>query len=96
VGFGNGPDMSGVISEQASVVNLLGMSQGQGRLSGYEGSSLPASTYSGGDQAAVPWSPDSPLFWGAVIAIGTLLGFLGASVHVRAGRRFRAGAEVND
>jgi hypothetical protein len=89
------PDMSGVINEQASVSSLLGMSPAQGRLSGYEGDQLPASTYTGGDQAAVPWSPDSPLFWAAVLAGLTLLGFVGASVHVRAGR-FGARAEVND
>jgi hypothetical protein len=93
MGYG-GPDMSGVINEQASVVNMLGMSPAGGRLSGYEGASLPASTYSGGDKAAVPWSPDSPLFWGIVVAGLTLAGFVGASVNVRAGKA-RAGIKVN-
>lgn len=85
----------GVINEQASVSNLLGISPGSARLSGYEGASLPASTYSGGDRAAVPWSPDSPLLWGGAIALLTVLGVIGASVNVRAGKA-RAGIEVND
>lgn len=88
-------DMNGVINEQASVSNMLGISPGGSRLSGYEGQSLPASTYSGSDAAAVPWSPDSPLFWGAVVAGLTLLGLIGASVNVRAGKA-RAGIQVND
>jgi hypothetical protein len=88
-------DLSGVINEQASVSNLLGISPGQQRLPGYEGEQLPASTYSGGDKAATPWSTDSPLFWGAVVAGLTLLGLVGASVQVRAGRT-RARAEVGN
>ena len=88
-------DLSGVINQESSVSNLLGISPGQSRLPGYEGSQLPASTYSGSDQAAVPWSPDSPLFWGGVLLAGTLLGLLGASVQVRAGKT-RARAEVGN
>jgi hypothetical protein len=88
-------DMDGVINEQASVSNLLGISAGNSRLAGYEGQSLPASTYAGRDHAAVPWSPDSPLFWGGVVALATLLGFVGASGSVRVGKA-RASAEVND
>lgn len=86
-------DLDGVINQEASVSNLLGISPGAARLPGYEGAQLPASTYSGSDNAAVPWSPDSPLFWGLVLAGGTMLGLLGASVRVRAGRA-RAGVEV--
>jgi|HubBroStandDraft_4_1064222.scaffolds.fasta_scaffold05267_3 hypothetical protein len=87
-------NLDGVINEQASVSSLLGMSPAGARLSGYEGDALPASTYSGGDQAAVPWSPDSPLFWGGVLVALTLLGWVGASGSVRLGRA-RASAEVN-
>jgi hypothetical protein len=86
-------DMSGVINQEASASSLLGISPGGARLSGYEGQQLPASTYTGGDSGAAPWSPDSPLFWGAVLLGGTLLGLFGASVQVRAGRA-RARAEV--
>jgi hypothetical protein len=85
----------GVINEQASVSNLLGISPGSARLSGYEGAGLPASTFAGSDRAAVPWSTDSPLLWGGAIALLTLLGIVGASVNVRAGKA-RAGVEVND
>lgn len=88
-------DMSGVINQEASVSNLLGISPGQPRLPGYEGQQLPASTYTGQDKAAVPWSPDSPLFWGGLLGVATLLGLLGASVQVRAGRT-RAKAEVGN
>lgn len=88
-------DMTGVINQEASVSNLLGISPGQPRLSGYEGQQLPASTYAGPDKAAVPWSPDSPLFWGALLGGATLLGLLGASVQLRAGKT-RARAEVGD
>lgn len=83
------------INDQASVSQLLGLSAGNGRLSGYEGQSLPASTYSGRDHAAVPWSLDSPLLWGAVLVIATLAGVVGASGGVRVGRA-RVSAKVND
>lgn len=79
-------DLSGVINENASVSHMLGISPGAARLPGYEGQQLPASTVSGQDKAQVPWSVDSPLFWGAVLVGGTLLGLFGASVNVRAGR----------
>jgi len=88
-------DMDGVINQQASVSNLLGISPGSARLSGYEGQSLPASTYAGNDKAGVPWSADSPLLWGGILAALTLLGIVGASVNVRAGKA-RAGVEVNE
>lgn len=87
-------DMAGLINQQSSVSQLLGMSSGQGRLSGYEGAGLPASTLVGRDRGTVPWSPDSPLFWGAVLVGATLLGFWGASGSVRVGKA-RASAKVN-
>ena len=88
-------DLSGVINQEASVSSLLGISPGASRLPGYEGAQLPASTYAGPDNAAVPWSADSPLFWGALVAVGTLLGIFGASVRIRAGHT-RASAEVGN
>lgn len=90
-----GEDMDGVINQAASVQTQMGISPASSRLGGYEGQTLPASTYSGADKAAVPWSPDSPLFWGAVVAGLTLFGIIGASASVRVGRA-RAGVEVND
>lgn len=88
-------DMDGVINEQASVSNLLGISPASAGLSGYEGQVLPASTYSGADRAAVPWSPDSPLFWGGVVAFATLLGLIGASARVRFGKTTAQGSVGN-
>jgi len=88
-------DMDGVINQQASVSQMLGISPGKARLAGYEGQALPASTYSGADNAAVPWSPDSSTFWLAVVAGATLLGFLGASVDLRVGKRHLR-AEADD
>jgi len=85
--------MSSVINQEASVSNMLGISPGSARLPGYEGQQLPASTWSGGDGAAVPWSPDSPLFWGGIVLAATLFGLIGASVQFRAGKT-RARAEI--
>lgn len=79
-------DMDSQINSAADVGNQLGLSPGGSRLSGYEGQALPASTYTGHDAGAVPWSPDSPVFWLAVIGGATLLGWVGASFNVRAGR----------
>lgn len=87
-------DMSGVINQQASVSTLFGMSPGGARLSGYEGSTLPATSFTHLDAGAVPWSPDSPVFWLGVLGIATLFGFIGASVDFRVGRS-HAGMEVN-
>lgn len=85
----------GVINEQASVSQLLGMNPGGARLSGYEGQALPASTYAGKDKAAVPWSLDSPLLWGAGLVLLTAFGILGASGSVRVGKA-RAAASIGD
>lgn len=88
-------DVADAINDHASISSQLGMSAGQARLTGYEGQSLPASTYTGQDRAAVPWSPDSPTFWLIGVLALTALGWVGASVNVRAGRA-RAGVKVND
>lgn len=57
------------------------------------GDSLPASTATMGDWGGLPWHPDSPGFWLLVVAGATVLGILGASVDVRAGKA-RAGGHV--
>lgn len=69
---------------------LLGLNPGAP--SKAAGGSLPPTSVTGGDNAFVPWSPDSPLFWlGAFVGL-TLVGVLGASVKVRA---FGKDADVN-
>ena len=65
--------------------NLLGLNPGTG--SKAAGSSLPPTSVAGGDNAYVPWSPDSPMFWFVVIAGATVIGIAGASVKVRAFKR---------
>lgn len=71
--------------------SLLGLPAGTG--SKAAGASLPPVTHSGPDKGAVPWHPDSPLFWLVVIGGLTVAGVTGASVRVRAFKG-RAGAEV--
>jgi hypothetical protein len=56
------------------------------------GQALPPVSVTGGDNAFVPWHPDSPDFWLVVIAGLTLLGLAGASVRVRA---FKGSAGAN-
>lgn len=53
-------------------------------------SSTSAAAHDGGDR---PWSPDSPIFWIAVIAGASFAGIVGASVHLHAGPA-RAGASI--
>jgi hypothetical protein len=57
------------------------------------GAGLPGSSGSSTDRAAVPWHPDSGVFWLAVLGVATALGIAGASVRVKAGPA-RAGASV--
>lgn len=90
-----GDDLDGVINQAASVQQQMGISPASSRLHGYEGATLPASTYAGSDRAAVPWHHDSPIFWLVAIAGLTLFGIVGASASVRVGKA-RAGVEVND
>lgn len=56
------------------------------------GQSLPPTSYGAGDRAAVPWSPDSPVFWLLAFTGLTIAGITGASVKVRA---FKREASVN-
>jgi hypothetical protein len=69
---------------------LLGLSPAMA--SRAAGQSLPPTSYGAGDRAAVPWSPDSPLFWLAMFTGLTIAGITGASVKVRA---FKRSASVN-
>lgn len=69
---------------------LLGLNPGAPH--GGAGSQLPDSSHMVGDNGAVWWSPDSPIFWLAAVGIATALGITGASVRVRA---FNSGAALN-
>lgn len=59
------------------------------------GASLPASSpsTSHGDGGDKPWSPDSPIFWVAVITAFSIAGIVGASVNLHAGP-VRAGGAI--
>lgn len=59
------------------------------------GAALPPVSVTGGDNAFVPWHPDSPEFWLIVVAGLTVLGLAGASVRVRAFGR-RAGLDLGE
>jgi hypothetical protein len=52
--------------------------------------SASSATHDGGDK---PWSPDSPIFWVAVIMAASFAGIVGASINLHAGPA-RAGASV--
>lgn len=72
---------------------LLGLNPGAP--SRAQGAALPPNTAAGGDHVAVPWSPDSPLFWLGGVVLLTVLGVTGASVRVRAFSK-RASVELGD
>lgn len=57
------------------------------------GAALPGSSATSGDNGAVPWHPDSGVFWLGLIAVATAVGIAGASVRVKAGP-VRAGASA--
>lgn len=53
---------------------------------GAAGASTPATTGgSPGDHGLLPWHPDSPTFWLALVAGATLLGWVGAEFGARVG-----------
>lgn len=71
---------------QWSPYAVLGMSPAQQQYSASPaGETLPASSHTGGDRGALPWHPDSPAFWVALVGAATILGVFGASFNVRAG-----------
>lgn len=57
------------------------------------GAGLPATSAASNDGGDRPWSPDSPIFWIAVIAAASFAGIVGASVNLHAGPA-RAGAQI--
>lgn len=57
------------------------------------GAGLPTSSGTSGDGGDKPWSPDSPIFWIAALALASFAGIVGASVNLHAGPA-RAGASV--
>jgi len=83
--------------DQLNPANLYGIGRGAPRAAsnGGGGQFLPHTDSMSGDGAMIPWSPDSPIFWAALLATGTLLGILGASIDVRAGKR-HASVKVGD
>jgi hypothetical protein len=75
---------------------VLGMSPGnQQHTQSPAGEALPASSHTGGDRGALPWHPDSPAFWLALIGGATLLGVFGASFNVRVASG-KAGVNVGE
>jgi hypothetical protein len=73
---------------QMSAGALLGMTPA--RQSKAAGQSTPPVTAAGGDRQMVPWSPDSPGFWLAVVAGLTVAGMAAADVRVRLFKRTAA------
>lgn len=59
------------------------------------GDVLPHTDAMVGDNAMVPWHPDSPVFWVVILGAATVLGIVGASLDVRAGKR-HASVKVGD
>jgi hypothetical protein len=80
---------------QVTGPKMLGMSPANGAVlqTPTAGASLPSSTVTGGDNAMLPWSPDSPTFWLVLIAGATVFGIAGASFRVRVGKG-HAGANL--
>jgi hypothetical protein len=70
---------------------LLGLTPGTGSRQA-AGAVMPPVSHSGNDSGAIPWHPDSPIFWLAALTVTTIAGITGASVRVRA---FKRGASVN-
>lgn len=78
-------------NQQMTPGNLLGITPGMS--SKAAGAALPPTTAGSGDMVAVPWHPDSPFFWLAIVAGATVFGVFGASVKVRAFKG-HAGASI--
>lgn len=74
---------------------MFGLTPGAPRGGRSAGAVLPATSVGAGDRAYVPWSPDSPVFWGLAFVALTLAGVAGASVRVRAFKG-HAGAEIGE
>jgi hypothetical protein len=77
--------------------NILGITPGGYRpvsQSSAAGEQLPGTSHMAGDKGGSPFHPDSPHFWFMVLGAAAILGVVGASVDVRAGKR-HARASVN-
>jgi hypothetical protein len=81
--------------QNATAYNLLGVRQAPASAGSPAGEQLPRVTVGSGDSIAVPWHPDSPHFWFLALGVLAIVGVVGASVDVRAGKR-HARASVND
>lgn len=86
-----GPAGSDYWNQSLSPAALLGLSPAN--QSKAAGAALPPTSVTGGDNAYVPWHPDSPTFWLLAIGVATIFGVVGASVNVRAGKG-KAGAHL--
>lgn len=80
-----------------TAADLFGLNPGAPSAAAHGGGGdvLPPTSTMAGDQGMVPWHPDSPMFWLVLIGGATLLGILGASFDVRAGKR-HASVKVGD
>jgi len=83
--------------EQLNPFELYGINPGgkSAAASGGGGDVLPTTSAMSGDHAMVPWHPDSPAFWLVILGGATLIGIIGASFDVRAGRR-HASVKIGD
>jgi hypothetical protein len=84
---------SDYFNNRLSPAALLGLSPAN--QSKAAGQALPPTSVTGGDNAFVPWHPDSPTFWLLLVGVGTIFGLVGASVQVRAGKG-KAGASIGN
>ncbi|MGH3414909.1 MAG: hypothetical protein ACRDVE_18125 [Actinocrinis sp.] len=83
--------------DQLNPQTLYGINPGRATASahGGGGDTLPSTDAMTGDGAMIPWSPDSPIFWLVILGGATVLGIIGASFDVRAGKR-HASVKVGD
>lgn len=83
--------------DQLNPWDLLGINPGAATAAdnGGGGDTLPSSSSMVGDGADTPWNPDSAAFWVLILGAATLLGIIGASFDVRAGRR-HASVKIGD
>lgn len=81
-------------ASQWSPYSVLGMNAGnQQHTTSPAGETVPHTSHTGSDRGALPWHPDSPGFWLALLGAATVVGIFGASFNVRAGKG-HAGLQV--
>jgi len=83
--------------DQLTPFQMFGVNPGgaTAAASGGGGEALPSVSAQYGDHGMNPLHPDSPVFWVAILSAATLLGIIGASLDVRAGKR-HASVKVGD